>query len=77
MEVHDVVQEAVIKTIPKKKKCKKAKKDFFFSPQEFFFLHFCSNYSGLMASDSCQYVTLVSDGGAAISYPKWWYQSLL
>ena len=24
-EVHDVVQEAVIKTIPKKKKCKKAK----------------------------------------------------
>ena len=23
--VHDVVQEAVIKTIPKKKKCKKAK----------------------------------------------------
>ena len=25
MEVHDVVQEAVIKTIPKKKKCKKAK----------------------------------------------------
>ena len=25
MEFHDVVQEAVIKTIPKKKKCKKAK----------------------------------------------------
>ena len=25
MEVHDMVQEAVIKTIPKKKKCKKAK----------------------------------------------------
>ena len=25
MEVHDVVQEAVIKTIPKKKKVKKAK----------------------------------------------------
>ena len=25
MEVHDTVQEAVIKTIPKKKKCKKAK----------------------------------------------------
>ena len=25
MEVHDVVQEAVIKTIPKKKKCKKPK----------------------------------------------------
>ena len=25
MEVHDVVQEAGIKTIPKKKKCKKAK----------------------------------------------------
>ena len=25
MEVHDVVHEAVIKTIPKKKKCKKAK----------------------------------------------------
>ena len=24
-EVHNVVQEAVIKTIPKKKKCKKAK----------------------------------------------------
>ena len=24
MEVHDTVQEAVIKTIPKKKKCKKA-----------------------------------------------------
>ena len=24
-EVHDVVQEAVIKTIPKKKKCKKGK----------------------------------------------------
>ena len=24
-EVHDIVQEAVIKTIPKKKKCKKAK----------------------------------------------------
>ena len=24
-EVHDLVQEAVIKTIPKKKKCKKAK----------------------------------------------------
>ena len=23
MEVHDIVQEAVIKTIPKKKKCKK------------------------------------------------------
>ena len=26
MEVHDVVQEAVIKTIPKKKKCKKTKR---------------------------------------------------
>ena len=25
MEVHDFVQEAVIKTIPKRKKCKKAK----------------------------------------------------
>ena len=25
MEVHDIVQEAGIKTIPKKKKCKKAK----------------------------------------------------
>ena len=25
MEVHDIVQEAVINTIPKKKKCKKAK----------------------------------------------------
>ena len=25
MEVHDIVQEAVIKTIPKKKKCKKDK----------------------------------------------------
>ena len=25
LEVHDIVQEAVIKTIPKKKKCKKAK----------------------------------------------------
>ena len=25
MEVHDIVQEAVIETIPKKKKCKKAK----------------------------------------------------
>ena len=25
MEVHDTVQEAVIKTIPPKKKCKKAK----------------------------------------------------
>ena len=25
IEVHDIVQEAVIKTIPKKKKCKKAK----------------------------------------------------
>ena len=25
MEVHDIVQEKVIKTIPKKKKCKKAK----------------------------------------------------
>ena len=25
MEVHDIVQEAVIKTSPKKKKCKKAK----------------------------------------------------
>ena len=25
MEVHDIVQEAVIKTIPPKKKCKKAK----------------------------------------------------
>ena len=24
-EVHDIVQEAVIKTIPKKKKCKKTK----------------------------------------------------
>ena len=26
MEVHDIVQEAVMKTIPKKKKCKKAKR---------------------------------------------------
>ena len=26
MEVHDIVQEAVIKTIPKKKNCKKAKR---------------------------------------------------
>ena len=25
MEVHDTIQEAVIKTIPKKKKCKKTK----------------------------------------------------
>ena len=25
MEVHDIVQEVVIKSIPKKKKCKKAK----------------------------------------------------
>ena len=25
MEVHDIVQEAVIKTVPRKKKCKKAK----------------------------------------------------
>ena len=25
MGVHDIIQEAVIKTIPKKKKCKKAK----------------------------------------------------
>ena len=25
MEVHDIVQEEVMKTIPKKKKCKKAK----------------------------------------------------
>ena len=25
MEVHDIEQEALIKTIPKKKKCKKAK----------------------------------------------------
>ena len=25
MEVHDILQEAVIKTVPKKKKCKKAK----------------------------------------------------
>ena len=25
MEIHDIVQEAVMKTIPKKKKCKKAK----------------------------------------------------
>ena len=25
MEVHDIVQEAMIKTIPEKKKCKKAK----------------------------------------------------
>ena len=25
IEVHDIVQEAVTKTIPKKKKCKKAK----------------------------------------------------
>ena len=25
MEVHDIVQEAVTKTIPKKKKCKKGK----------------------------------------------------
>ena len=28
MEVHDMVQEALIKTIPKKKKCKKAKQLF-------------------------------------------------
>ena len=27
MEVHDIVQEAVIKTIPKKKKCKKPKSE--------------------------------------------------
>ena len=26
MEVHDIVQEAVIKSIPKKKKCKKVKR---------------------------------------------------
>ena len=26
VEVHDIVQEAVIKTIPKKKKCKKARR---------------------------------------------------
>ena len=26
MEIHDIVQEAGIKTIPKKKKCKKAKR---------------------------------------------------
>ena len=26
VEVHDIVQEAVIKTIPKKKKCKKAER---------------------------------------------------
>ena len=26
MEVHDIIQEAVIKTISKKKKCKKAKR---------------------------------------------------
>ena len=26
MEVHDIVQEAVIKIIPKKKKCKKARR---------------------------------------------------
>ena len=26
MEVHDIVQEAAIKTIPKKEKCKKAKR---------------------------------------------------
>ena len=25
MEVHDIIQEAVIKTVPKEKKCKKAK----------------------------------------------------
>ena len=25
MEIHDIIQEAVIKTIPKKKKCKKTK----------------------------------------------------
>ena len=25
VEVHDIVQEAVIKTVPRKKKCKKAK----------------------------------------------------
>ena len=25
MEVHDIIQEAIIKTIPKKKKCKEAK----------------------------------------------------
>ena len=25
MEVHDIIQDAVIKAIPKKKKCKKAK----------------------------------------------------
>ena len=28
MEVHDIVQQAVIKIIPKKKKCKKANKWF-------------------------------------------------
>ena len=49
--------------------------DFFFFSQELFI--FCSNYSGLVASDSCQCVTLVSDGEAAISHLKWWYQSLL
>ena len=27
MEVYDIVQEAVIKTIPKKKKCKQAKEE--------------------------------------------------
>ena len=32
MEVRDIVQEAVIKTIPKKKKCKKAK---WFSVEDF------------------------------------------
>ena len=26
MEVHDILQEAVMKTIPKKKKCKKARR---------------------------------------------------
>ena len=25
MQVHDIIQEAVVKTIPRKKKCKKAK----------------------------------------------------
>ena len=25
MDIHDIVQEAVIKTIPKKKKCRRAK----------------------------------------------------
>ena len=32
MEVHDIIQEAVIKNIPKKKKCRKKKNGFLRSP---------------------------------------------